>query len=160
MPHVTCLNIRCHCKALAGTEAVLWLSTSDAPIPLRTYLLFPVPPNYVKRSRRSYYMTFLSKLPSFGVWRCLGRFTVTTVLEHPVIHWLIALRLSSSSYGADAPRPLLTDSLCPISIYGSPVLLLRFQMAATLTLNVLWVQEEGAQIRMSEWSQGFAPPCY
>jgi len=40
--------------------------------------------------------------------------------------------------------------LCPISIYGSPVTLLKFQVAPRLyTLDVLWLQEEGAQIHMS-----------
>jgi hypothetical protein len=42
-------------------------------------------------------------------------------------------------------------SLCPISIYGSPVAILKFQMAPqTYTLDVLWLQEEGAQIHMFE----------
>jgi hypothetical protein len=43
----------------------------------------------------------------------------------------------------------MTGPLCPISVYGSPVALLKFQMATqTFTLDVLWLQE-GVQICMS-----------
>jgi hypothetical protein len=41
--------------------------------------------------------------------------------------------------------------MCPISIYGNPVTLLKFQMVPqNYTLDVLWLQEEAAQIHMSE----------
>ena len=46
-----------------------------------------------------------------------------------LIEGLTDLRLSSRPYGPDAARPYLTGLLCPISIYGSPVVLLKFQMA-------------------------------
>ena len=55
----------------------------------------------------------------------------------------------------------MTGPLCPISICGSPVALLKFQMAPRLNaLNVLWLQEKGAQIHMSEWSQSFTLTKY
>ena len=47
---------------------------------------------------------------------------------------MIDLRLCSRPHGPNAPRPQLTDPLCPVSIYGSPVALLKFQMAPRLTL--------------------------
>jgi hypothetical protein len=64
---------------------------------------------------------------------------------------MIDLHLGLRPYGPDAPRPQLMGPLCPVSIQGSPVTLLKFQMAPqTYTLDVLWVQNEGAQICMSE----------
>ena len=52
-----------------------------------------------------------------------------------LIDWLIIdLQLGSKPYSPDAPRPQLTGRLCPISIYGSPVALLKFQMALRLIL--------------------------
>jgi len=37
-------------------------------------------------------------------------------------------------YSPEAPTPLLMGPLCPISIYGSPVASLKFQMAPILIL--------------------------
>jgi len=53
-----------------------------------------------------------------------------------LIDRLIDLQLVSRPYGPDACRPQLTGPLCPISIYGSPVALLKFQMAPRLILLV------------------------
>jgi len=39
-----------------------------------------------------------------------------------------------TSTGPDAPRPLITDPLYPMSKYGSPVTLLKFQMAPKLII--------------------------
>ena len=50
-------------------------------------------------------------------------------LVMPLIEWVIVLLLGSSPYGPDAPRPWLTGPLYPISIQGSPVTSLKFQMA-------------------------------
>ena len=51
------------------------------------------------------------------------------------INWLDAVGFGTeNSNGPDAPRPRLTGPLCPISIYGSPVALLKFQMAPKLIL--------------------------
>jgi len=48
-------------------------------------------------------------------------------------YWLIDwLRLGLRPRGIDAPRPQLTCPLCPISVYGSPVTLLKFQLAPRL----------------------------
>jgi hypothetical protein len=47
---------------------------------------------------------------------------------------LIDLWLGSRPYGLDAPRAYLTGPLCPISIHGSPVTLLKFQMAPRIKL--------------------------
>jgi hypothetical protein len=44
--------------------------------------------------------------------------------------------LGSRPYGPNAPRPHLTGPLCSISICGSPVALLKFQMAPRLTLSM------------------------
>jgi len=48
--------------------------------------------------------------------------------------WLTDLQLVSKPYGPDAPRHLLMVPLCPISIYGIPVALLKLQMAPRLIL--------------------------
>jgi hypothetical protein len=49
--------------------------------------------------------------------------------------WLIdLLQLGLGPHSPDAPRPKITGPLCPISIYGSPVALLNFQMAPRLIL--------------------------
>ena len=50
--------------------------------------------------------------------------------------WLIDLWLGSRPYCPDASRPKLTGPLCPISIYGSPVTLLKYQMAPRLILSM------------------------
>jgi hypothetical protein len=51
--------------------------------------------------------------------------------------WLIDwLYVGSEPYSPDAPKPLLTGRLCPITIYGSPVALLKFQMAPRLTFLI------------------------
>ena len=55
------------------------------------------------------------------------------------LDWLIDclidwLQLGSRPHGPDAPRPKMTGPLCPISIQGSPVALLKFQMIPRLTL--------------------------
>jgi len=47
---------------------------------------------------------------------------------------LVDLHLGSSPYGPDAPRPQLMGPLCPISIQGSTVPLLKLQMAPGLIL--------------------------
>jgi hypothetical protein len=58
--------------------------------------------------------------------------------------------MGSGPRGPDAPRPLYTDPLCPISNQGSPEALLKLQMAPqAYTLNILRLQK-GAQMRMSE----------
>jgi hypothetical protein len=44
--------------------------------------------------------------------------------------------VGSGPYSPYAPRPLLTGPLCPITIYGSPVALPKFQMAPTLTFVI------------------------
>ena len=55
--------------------------------------------------------------------------------ERGLIDWLSDwLRLGLGPHGPDAPRPKLKGPLCPISIYGSPVTLLKFQMAPRLIL--------------------------
>jgi hypothetical protein len=41
-----------------------------------------------------------------------------------------------SALQPDAPRPLLTGPLCPVTIYGSPVTLPKFQMAPRLTFLI------------------------
>jgi hypothetical protein len=41
--------------------------------------------------------------------------------------------VGSGPYSPDAPRPLLTCRLCPITIYGSPIVLPKLQMAPRLT---------------------------
>ena len=46
------------------------------------------------------------------------------------------LRLGTGLHGPDAPRPYLTGPLCPMSNRGSPVALLKFQMAAKLILLI------------------------
>jgi hypothetical protein len=54
-----------------------------------------------------------------------------------MIDWLIDwLRVGSWPYSPDAPRPLLTDPLCPVTIYGSPVTLPKFQMPPRLTVII------------------------
>ena len=50
------------------------------------------------------------------------------------VNTLIDLRPGTRPYCPDEPRPYLAGSLCPVSIYGSPVALLKFQMAPRLTL--------------------------
>jgi hypothetical protein len=51
--------------------------------------------------------------------------------------WLIDwLHVGSGPYNPDAPRPLLTGPLCPITIYGNPVALPKFQMAPRLTFLI------------------------
>jgi hypothetical protein len=48
--------------------------------------------------------------------------------------------------------------LCPISIHGSPVALLKFQMAPqTYILNILWLQEERVLMHMAELTQVLTP---
>ena len=47
---------------------------------------------------------------------------------------MIDLDLGSSPYDPDAPRPQFTGRLCPISIRGSLVTLLNFQMAPGIIL--------------------------
>ena len=42
--------------------------------------------------------------------------------------------MGSGPNGPDAPRPYLTGPLCPISIYGNPVALLKFQIALKIIL--------------------------
>jgi len=64
---------------------------------------------------------------------------------------LIDLHLDPRPYGADAPRPSLTAPLCPISIHFAELP----DGPQISTLNVLWVQKEGAQTRMSLCSQSF-----
>jgi len=54
--------------------------------------------------------------------------------ELRVIDWLIDLQLGLRPYGPDAPGPLLMGPLCPISIYGNPIALLKFRMAPRLML--------------------------
>jgi hypothetical protein len=54
-----------------------------------------------------------------------------------LIEWLIDwLHVGSGCYSPDAPRPLLMDPLCPITIYGSPVALPKFQMAPRCTFLI------------------------
>jgi len=53
-----------------------------------------------------------------------------------VIIILIDLDLGSSPFSSDAPRPQLMGPLCPISIQGSPVPLLKLQMAPGLILII------------------------
>ena len=48
--------------------------------------------------------------------------------------WLIDLWLGSRPYCPDASRPKLTGPLCPISIHGNSVTLLKLQMAPRLIL--------------------------
>jgi hypothetical protein len=57
----------------------------------------------------------------------------TTVVTNGLTDWL---HVGSGPYSPDAPRPLLTGSLCPIVIYGSPVTLPKFQMAPRLTFLI------------------------
>ena len=61
--------------------------------------------------------------------------TVTGVLngEWPCdFDWLIEMRLGSRHYRPDAPRSYMTGSMCPISVYGGPVVLLNFRMPPRL----------------------------
>jgi hypothetical protein len=44
--------------------------------------------------------------------------------------------VGSGSYSPDAPRPLSTGPLCPITIYVSPVTLPKFQVAPRLTFLI------------------------
>ena len=56
--------------------------------------------------------------------------------------------MGSSPFCPDAPMPL-DGPLVPHNLmpsHGKSVPLLKFQMAFRLTLNFLWVQEEGTQI--------------
>jgi hypothetical protein len=50
--------------------------------------------------------------------------------------WIDWLQLGSGPCNPDAPRLLLTGSLCPNLIYGSPVTLPKFQMAPRLTFLI------------------------
>ena len=59
-----------------------------------------------------------------------------------LIDWLIHLQLGLRHYGPDATRPWLTGPLWPILIYGSPVALLKFQMAPRLTIGPPDLQSE------------------
>jgi hypothetical protein len=45
--------------------------------------------------------------------------------------------VGAGPYSPDAPRPLLTGPLCPITIHGSPVTLPKSQMAPRLTFLIL-----------------------
>jgi hypothetical protein len=47
--------------------------------------------------------------------------------------WMVSGVVGLGPYSPDAPRPLLTGPLCPITIYGSPIALPKFQMAPRLT---------------------------
>jgi hypothetical protein len=60
-------------------------------------------------------------------------------------------------YSPDTPRTLLTGTLCPITIYGSLVTLLEFQMAPRLTIFNIILLQKGDQIHMPKRSQGFTP---
>jgi hypothetical protein len=74
------------------------------------------------------------------------------------IDWLIDwLRLASIPHGPDAPRPYLSDEpFVPHINSWEPCYFARVPDGPqTYTLDVLWLQEEGAQIHMSEWSQIF-----
>jgi hypothetical protein len=67
-------------------------------------------------------------------WKCLPalwwlRSTPTRACKDSETDWL---PLGSRPHGPDAPRPLMTGPLCPVSIYGSPVALLKFQMAPSI----------------------------
>jgi len=87
------------------------------------------------------------------VYTC--RFSLFSSLAAELIDWLIC------NWVRDLMVPMHLGlnwwaPLCLISINGSPHTLLKFQIAPRLyTLDVLWLQEEGAQIHMSQWSQSF-----
>jgi hypothetical protein len=51
-----------------------------------------------------------------------------------ISRWLIDLHFGLRPYGPVAPRPWLTGPFYPILIQGSPVTLLKFQMAPRLIL--------------------------
>jgi hypothetical protein len=57
---------------------------------------------------------------------------------HPVNWWGLFdwLHFGLGPHGPDAPRPYITGPLCSMSIYGSPVTLLKFQMAPKLILLI------------------------
>jgi len=72
---------------------------------------------------------------------------------------LIDRQLGSRPYGPDAPRPLfflIEGPLVPHIDLWEPCYFAKLPDGPqTYTLNVLWLQEGGAQILMSEWSQSF-----
>jgi hypothetical protein len=70
-----------------------------------------------------------------NIWRScpLTGTSIRSLLRSPLIDWLHA---GSGPYSPDAPRPLLTGPLCPITIYGSPVALPEFQMAPRITFLI------------------------
>ena len=60
--------------------------------------------------------------------------------------------MGSNTLGPDAPSPL-DGPIVPHNLmrsHGRPVPLLKFQIAPRHRLNVLWVQEKGVEICMSE----------
>jgi hypothetical protein len=54
-----------------------------------------------------------------------------------MIDWLITCGFGALLNSPNAPRPLLTGRLCPLTLYGSPVALLKFQMASRLTFLII-----------------------
>jgi len=71
------------------------------------------------------------------------------------IDWMTELQLRLNPYGPDGPMLVDRPSVLHINskepwnfaeVPGGP---------QTYTLNILWIQKEGAQIGMSEWSQSF-----
>jgi len=65
--------------------------------------------------------------------------------------------LGAILFGTNTLRPL-DGCFVPhnlMSSQGTPVPLSKFQMALRIRLNI-WVQEEGTQKCMSEWSQSFS----
>jgi hypothetical protein len=87
-----------------------------------------------------------------------------------LIDWLIDwLYVGSGPYSPDAPRPLLTGPLCPITIYGSPVALLKFQMAPRLTFLIFCGSKkepryaclsEAKASHLQEYGPRFRPPLH
>jgi len=74
-------------------------------------------------------------LSTFRLWHVSGTDRRIWVWCLNCLDWLTYwLRLGSRPHGPDAPRLYMTGPLCPISIYGIPVALLKFQMAPRLIL--------------------------
>jgi hypothetical protein len=61
----------------------------------------------------------------------------TSYINMILIYWLIdLLHMGSEPYSPDAPRPLFTGCLCPITIYGGPVALPKFLMGPRFTFLI------------------------
>jgi hypothetical protein len=85
--------------------------------------------------------------------------------ELVAMHWVF--NLVRWPYSSDAPRPLLTSPLCPITIYGSSVTLPKFQMAPRLTFLIFsgsikeprytYLSEAKASHRQRIWADVSSP---